>query len=105
MNIQQSPLEISINVNIDTLDTGDTKTRSAVIDNGILSIYSQGSHHGITYSIFSHPLQQRFGTEPGTTTSVCVQGGKNLRRVRGRVERMDSGRKARENNPVATKNS
>lgn len=43
-----------------------------MIDNSILSIYTQRSHHGITYSIFSHPAQQRSGTEPRTATSVCA---------------------------------
>lgn len=99
INIQQSLLGISIHVNIDTLVSGDTKTRSAMIDGSILSIYSERSHHGITYNIFSHPVRQRFGSEPGITTSVCVESGKNLR---GCDERTNSRRMARENNSVAT---
>lgn len=81
--VQWSLLGSSINVNIDTLDEGDIETRSAVIDSNILSIYTQRSHHGIICRTFSHPVQQRSGNEPETTT--CVYG-KNLR---GCDERMD----------------
>lgn len=72
MNLQSCLKGISLTINIDTLDSWDTETRSAMIDNSILSIYTQRSHHGITYSIISHPaVLQRSGREPGTTTRVC----------------------------------
>lgn len=50
---------------------------SAVIDNSLMSIYTQRSRCGITYSTaHSAAAQQRPGEDPGTATCVC---GQNLR--------------------------
>lgn len=70
---QRHQLPSSINVNIDTL----AEAGSAVIDDSLMSIYTQRSHCGITYStVHSAAAQQRPGEDPGTATCVC---GQNLR--------------------------
>lgn len=56
-----------MNVNIDSLDVGDIQTGTGASDNKVLLIYIQRSHHGISYNIFSHSVQQRSGAEPETT--------------------------------------
>lgn len=81
--------EMFINVNI------DTKTRSTATDN-ILLIYTLSSHRGITYSLFSHPLQQRSGTEP-EATCACLRWKESEAGQRG-GERVDITKNTRKNN-------
>lgn len=64
---QQHQLPSSINVNIDTL----AEAGSAVIDDSLMSIYTQRSHRGITCStVRSAAAQQRPGEDPGAATCV-----------------------------------